>query len=114
MMFENIISNAIAYSHQGGTVRVACAPNGPDGAEVSIADEGIGIPEEKVPKIFQDYYRSQEAVKHNKSSTGLGLAVVRKIAQKHHLRIQVETELGHGTLFRIEFPQREITNALSH
>jgi two-component system phosphate regulon sensor histidine kinase PhoR len=110
MMFENIISNGIAYSHQGGIVKVKCGPNGDKGAEVSVEDQGIGIPKEKASKIFQDYYRTQEAVKHNKSSTGLGLAVVRRIAQKHRLRIQVETELGRGTTFRIEFPNRENVN----
>ncbi|MCP4454147.1 MAG: HAMP domain-containing histidine kinase [Planctomycetes bacterium] len=113
MMFENIISNGIAYSHEGGTVKVACGLNGDQGAEVSVEDQGIGIPEEKASKVFQDYYRTQEAVKHNKSSTGLGLAVVRRIAKKHRLRIQVETELGRGTTFRIEFPKTEIVNQLS-
>ncbi|NQV36276.1 MAG: HAMP domain-containing histidine kinase, partial [Phycisphaeraceae bacterium] len=113
MMFENIISNGIAYSHEGGTVKVACGPHGDHGAEVSVEDQGIGIPKEKASKIFQDYYRTQEAVKHNKSSTGLGLAVVRRIAKKHSLCIQVETELGRGTIFRIEFPKRENVNQLS-
>ena len=113
MMFENIISNGIAYSHEGGTVKVACGLNGDQGAEVSVEDQGIGIPEEKASKVFQDYYRTQEAVKHNKSSTGLGLAVVRRIAKKHRLRIQVETELGRGTTFRIEFPKTENVNQLS-
>jgi len=113
MMFENIISNGIAYSRQGGTISVTCGPSGDQGAQVSVQDQGIGIPKEKASKIFQDYYRTQEAVKHNKSSTGLGLAVVRRIAQKHHLRIQVETEPGHGTTFRIEFPKRENVNLSS-
>ncbi len=114
MMFENIISNGIAYSHEGGTVKVTCGPRGDHGAEVSVEDQGIGIPQDKASKIFQDYYRTQEAVKHNKSSTGLGLAVVRRIANKHSLRIQVETEPGRGTIFRIEFPQRENVNQLSN
>jgi len=113
MMFENIISNGIAYSKQGGTVKVTCGPSDSEGAQVSVQDQGIGIPQEKASKVFQDYYRTQEAVKHNKSSTGLGLAVVRRIAQKHHLRIQVATELGRGTTFRIKFPKRENVN-LSH
>lgn len=107
MMFENIIANGIAYSHEGGTVRVACGPCDGNRAEVSVEDQGIGIPPEKTSKIFEDYYRSKEAVRHNKTSTGLGLAVVRRIAQKHRLRVQVDTELGQGTTFRIEFPIRE-------
>ena len=107
MMFENLISNAIAYSHRGGTVKVTCGPSGTQGAEASVADQGIGIPQAKVPRIFEDYYRTQEAVTHNKSSTGLGLAVVRRIAQKHGLGIQVETEVEKGTTFRIQFPIRE-------
>ena len=113
MMFENIIANGIAYSHKGGTVKVTCGPGHDDRAEVSVQDQGIGIPPEKASKVFEDYYRTKEAVKHNKTSTGLGLAVVRRIAQKHRLRVQVETELGQGTTFRIEFPTRENVSLLT-
>ena len=104
MVFENLISNAVAYSHPGGSINIRCGPNEQGVAEVSIKDHGIGIPEDKVPKIFDDYYRTEEAVSHNKSSTGLGLAVVRRIAQKHGLEVVVETELAHGTTFRVAFP----------
>ena len=105
MMFENLISNAIAYSRKDGTVTVSCGPLQGYAAEVSVQDRGIGIPKDKLPRIFEDYYRTQEAVNHNKSSTGLGLAVVRRIAKNHGLRITVETELEQGTTFRIAFPE---------
>ncbi len=111
MIFENLISNAIAYSHQGGSVFVKCGLNGEKHVEVSVRDEGIGIPEPKLHKIFDDYYRAQEAVDHNKSSTGLGLAVVRRIALKRDLQITVESELGRGTMFRVVFPQRKTAEA---
>ena len=104
MMFENLISNAISYSHCDETVRICCRSTQDYAAEVSVQDQGIGIPEEKVSRIFEDYYRTQEAVSHNKSSTGLGLAVVRRIALKHNLRVVVKTELERGTTFIVSFP----------
>jgi signal transduction histidine kinase len=66
---------------------------------VAVADRGIGIPADKLPHIFEDYYRTDEAVRHNKQSSGLGLAIVRHVAQEHGIRIRVESRPGVGTTF---------------
>jgi len=104
MLFNNILGNAVAYSYEGGRVRVRCAPGGGGGAEVVIEDEGIGIPAEKLPHIFEEYYRTDEAVRHNKQSSGLGLAIVRHVAQTHGIRIRVESRQGAGTTFKVSLP----------
>jgi len=57
---------------------VSCQPKPSGGAIITVEDTGIGIPTTKLPQIFDDYYRTAEAVKHNKASTGLGLAIVRR------------------------------------
>jgi signal transduction histidine kinase len=104
MLFENLLSNAVAYSHPGGHICVRCGP-GPRGEPVvTIADDGIGIEPEKLPRIFEEYYRTQEAVRHNKESSGLGLAIVRAVAQRHRIGIRVESVPGRGTTFVLRLP----------
>jgi signal transduction histidine kinase len=99
MLFSNVIGNAVAYSHEGGRVQVRCDPDGDGGTKVVVADCGIGIPADKLPHIFEEYYRTDEAVRHNKQSSGLGLAIVRHVAQEYGIRIRVESRPGVGTTF---------------
>jgi signal transduction histidine kinase len=104
MLVENLVTNAVNYSHDGGEVTVICNP-GPAGApRLVVRDRGIGIPAEKLPRIFEDYFRTNEAVKHNKASTGLGLAIVRQAALAGKFGVQVESAVGEGTLFTVDFP----------
>jgi len=104
MLLTNIIANAVVYSTEGGIVRVRCGGTPAEGPVVTVEDEGIGIPAEKLPRIFDDYYRTEEAVKHNKDSTGLGLAIVRHVATSHRIRVRVESAPGHGTVVTLRFP----------
>lgn len=104
MLVTNIIANAVVYSREGGIVRVQCRQEPPAGPVVTVEDEGIGISAEKLPRIFDDYYRTEEAVRHNRDSTGLGLAIVRHVARSHGIRIQVESAPGCGTTFTLRFP----------
>jgi signal transduction histidine kinase len=104
MLVTNVISNAIVYSIEGGIVRVRCGGESTEGPVLTVEDEGIGIPPEKLPRIFDDYYRTEEAVRHNKDSTGLGLAIVRHVALSHGIRVRVESEPGRGTRFTLRFP----------
>ena len=103
MLFSNLLSNAVVYSHRGGWVEVRCAQG--NGAEplVTIEDHGIGIPGEKLPQIFDAYYRAEEAVRHHKESSGLGLAIVRHVAETHGIRVHVESAPGVGTKFTLRF-----------
>lgn len=104
MLLENLLSNAIFYSNEGGTVRLTCEPLKDGGALMTVDDEGIGIPEEKIPRIFEEYYRTQDAVRHHKNSTGLGLSIVHQVAKTHGLQVSVESAPGEGTKFYVRFP----------
>jgi signal transduction histidine kinase len=104
MMLSNLVSNAVNYSREGGRVDVECRPAQAGGAVVTIRDRGIGIRPEKLPHVFEEFYRADEAVRHNRESTGLGLAIVRQVAQSHGVRVRVESEAGAGTTFTLEFP----------
>lgn len=103
MLFSNLLSNAIVYSHPGGRVEVQCARPADGGPVVTIEDHGIGIPQHKLARIFDAYYRTDEAVRHYQESTGLGLAIVRHVAESHGIRIRVESEPGVGTKFTLWF-----------
>ena len=107
MLFVNIISNAVVYSQNGGGVNVQCAAAPGNGATVSVRDNGIGIPPEKLPHVFDEYYRTDEAAQHNKESTGLGLAIVRHVAEIHRIAVRVESSPNVGTQFTLRFPPSE-------
>lgn len=107
MFFENILFNAILYSHKGGQVKVYCGPRNGDNAVVTVEDHGIGIAGDKLPHIFDEYYRTDEAAKHNRGSTGLGLSIVEHISRTHGIRVLVESEPGKGTKFTMNFGRTE-------
>jgi len=104
MMVDNVLANAVAYSHDGQKVSVTCQPKSSGGAVVTVEDSGIGIPTTKLPQIFDDYYRTADAVKHNKASTGLGLAIVRQVAMAGMVGVRVESAPQQGTRFTLDFP----------
>lgn len=104
MVAANLLSNAVAYSREGGVVRVVCGAPPGEGPRLVVEDEGIGIAPEKLPRIFDDYYRTEEGVRHNKEATGLGLAIVRHVARSHGIQVRVESGAGRGTRVTLRFP----------
>ena len=104
MLFNNLLSNAINYSHDNSHIEISItSPNQSGHIEVAIRDFGIGIPEEKVPMIFDEYFKTMEAVKHNNAASGVGLAIVKKIAELHNIEISVESKTDQGTCFTLTF-----------
>jgi signal transduction histidine kinase len=108
MLFENVLTNAISYSYAGGTVDVRCQTGRAQSeAAVVVSDAGIGIAEDQLPHIFDEYFRTKEAHEHNRASSGIGLAIVKRVAQNHGLRLSVESMPKHGTTFSVYFPRPE-------
>lgn len=107
MLVDNLVVNAVTYSKDNGEVQVDCRAAGPGTATLVVRDHGIGIPREKLPRVFEDYYRTEEAVQHNRMSTGLGLAIVRQVAREARLGIQVESAPGWGTRFTVTIPEAQ-------
>ena len=112
MLFVNLLSNAVTYSREGGQVVARCLAIAADGPLVTVEDNGIGIAAEKLPRIFEEYYRTDEAAQHNRESTGLGLAIVKQVAHTYRIRICVESVPDVGTKFTLRFP-RTRKNALA-
>ena len=105
MLLDNLLSNAVSYSHEGGSIYVECDRPAGAGPTVTIEDHGIGIPEHKLPLIFNEYYRTDEAARFNKESTGLGLTIVKHIAQQYGIDLCVESRVDEGTKFVLQIPR---------
>ncbi|HEY8401805.1 MAG TPA: HAMP domain-containing sensor histidine kinase, partial [Cytophagaceae bacterium] len=95
----NLISNAIKYSGNGTRVEVKLYKTREDHFELVIRDEGIGIPGDKLPNIFERFYRVAEDRNKSIEGTGLGLSIVKSITDAHGFRISVESEINKGTVF---------------
>lgn len=104
MMLANVLDNAVQYSYPAGIVKVSSRQLADSSALVQIVDEGIGIREDVLGRIFEEYFRTKEAAQYNPRSTGLGLAIIKHIAQSHHIHLAVESQLGRGTSFIMTFP----------
>ena len=106
-LVSNLVSNAIKYSDPGGSVRATTAlvvEGGTPYVELRISDRGIGIADDEVGRLFEEFFRSERVEARKRPGTGLGLAVVDRVVRRHHGRIEVESELGEGTTFRVLLP----------
>ncbi len=104
MLIDNLLNNAVNYSYEGGCVSVACGRSGRTAACMTVRDRGIGIPADKLPHVFQDYYRTTAAARYHKASTGLGLAVVRLVATVLQATVRIESSPGWGTRVTLRLP----------
>ena len=105
-MLKNLMSNAVKYSPRGGRVRVAAAVAGdrPDTMELTVEDDGVGIPAEDLPRIFDRYVRIAHPETKAASGLGLGLHVVRSLAEALGGAVEVESLPGKGSRFRLLLP----------
>jgi signal transduction histidine kinase len=109
ILLENIITNAITYSHNNAAVEIVSAVNRRDqSATITITDHGIGIENKDLPNIFNEYFYSPRAALHNKATSGIGLSIVKIAAENNKLKIKVTSEPGSGTSFTIVFNNIEL------
>lgn len=101
-MLMNLIENAIKYSDEGDKVWVT-AQNIGDHVCVSVKDEGIGIAEEHLERLFERFYRVDKSRSQKAGGTGLGLSIVKHIAALFNADLKVESKVGEGTIFYITF-----------
>ena len=99
----NLIDNAIKYSPNNSNVEVRAHIIEKE-LEICIKDQGGGIAEEHLPRIFERFYRIDKARSRAIGGTGLGLAIVKHIAQVHEGHVSVESKLGQGSTFKIHLP----------
>ena len=103
---SNLVANAVAYSDAGSRVAVT-GKVGDGGVEISVIDQGIGIPEAEVQRIFERFYRVDPARHRSTGGTGLGLSIVKHVAATHGGDVRVWSAEGHGSTFTLTLPQHE-------
>jgi heavy metal sensor kinase len=99
----NLVDNAVKYSRPGGKVEIALVRERAT-ARLSVMDQGIGIPADEQRRVFDRFYRTDAARAHAKKGTGLGLSICKWIAEAHHGRIEVQSQVGEGSRFTVVLP----------
>jgi PAS domain S-box-containing protein len=102
-VLQNLVQNAIKYSPAGGTVRVSVEHQGA-AARVAVSDEGMGIPQAELPRLFQRFYRASNVEERQISGLGVGLYLVKELVTLHGGTVEVLSEEGRGSTFTITLP----------
>ena len=103
-VFMNLVSNAVKYTPTGGSVAVR-ARSEDDQIKAEVSDTGIGIPEEALSRIFEEFYRAKNAKSLEMEGTGLGLAIAKDVIEQHGGQVSVESVVGEGSTFYVTLPQ---------
>ena len=102
----NLVDNAVRFTPEGGEVAIeAHRHNG--SVEVTVADTGVGIPSEHLPRLFERFYRVDSARAREDGGTGIGLAIARSVVEAHGGHIKAESEQGQGSVFTFDLPVAE-------
>ncbi len=102
----NLIDNAVSYTQCGGEIRITASVKGGE-MKVDVSDNGIGIPPESLPRIFERFYRVDKARSREHGGTGLGLSIVKHIVDAHGGSVQVESKVGVGSTFSFVLPLKK-------
>lgn len=102
----NLLSNAIAYSQEEKTVNLSLEVED-NCIQITVQDEGVGIPAEELPRLFERFYRVDRARSRDSGGTGLGLAIVKHLVEAHHGSVHVQSELHVGSTFRVKLPIKQ-------
>jgi two-component system phosphate regulon sensor histidine kinase PhoR len=107
-VFENLIENALKYGASGGKVDISLSKvrsaDGPDQAVVAVRDYGPGIAVEHLPRLTERFYRVDVAGSRAQGGTGLGLALVKHILNRHRGRLSIDSKPGEGATFSVRLP----------
>lgn len=103
---QNLVSNAIKYNVDGGKVTIKIEDLS-DKVLISVIDTGTGIPQEDISKIFNRFYRVDKSrtKTRNRASNGLGLSIVKHLLESHNTKVEVESEIGKGSVFTFSLPK---------
>jgi len=105
--FGNLVSNAIRYTPAGGTIRLAWVEK-EDAVCFEVADSGIGIAPEHMPRLTERFYRVEKSRSRETGGTGLGLAIVKHVLLRHDGRLDIESEVGRGSTFSAWLPRSRL------
>jgi signal transduction histidine kinase/CheY-like chemotaxis protein len=106
-LIGNLIHNALKFTHGGGIVAVArrqISTTGAPGVSLEVWDSGVGVPEAELPRIFDEFYQVGNTERDRSQGLGMGLAIVRRLADLMGLKLQVQSRQGKGTVFKLWLP----------
>jgi signal transduction histidine kinase len=103
-VLSNLLGNAIKFTPRGGEVRVTLEPTN-EGAELRVADTGVGIKTAELPYVFERFYRGAQAHESRAAGSGLGLSIVRSIVEMHSGRVSISSMPGRGTEVAVDLPR---------
>lgn len=101
--FSNLVSNAIRYTPDGGSVSIYWERASDGGAQMRVVDSGPGIPAQHIPRITERFYRVSSSRSRDSGGTGLGLSIVKHVLSRHHARLDIQSTLGQGSTFACVF-----------
>jgi two-component system phosphate regulon sensor histidine kinase PhoR len=106
----NLVENAVKYTPERGRIAVSVTEQGPY-VVVEVSDNGIGIPADDIPRIFERFYRVDRSRSRDMGGTGLGLSIVKHVAQAHRGLVEVSSAPGAGSSFKLKIPVSTATGA---
>nr|WP_316638996.1 phosphate regulon sensor histidine kinase PhoR [uncultured Roseateles sp.] len=104
----NLVNNAVRYTPEGGQIDIAWAVHDDGSAELSVSDTGLGISREHIPRLTERFYRVDGSRSRETGGTGLGLSIVKHVAQRHGGELDIQSEPGKGSRFRLMFPAARV------
>jgi two-component system, OmpR family, phosphate regulon sensor histidine kinase PhoR len=105
----NLLGNAVRYTPEGGRIDVVSRVRDSDGCAVfEVRDNGIGVAREHLPRLTERFYRVDGSRSRDTGGTGLGLAIVKHVVQRHGGELEIESEPGKGSVFRLVFPAARV------
>jgi len=110
---SNLVNNAVRYTPEGGSIDVAWRWREGGGGELVVADTGVGIAREHLPRLTERFYRVDASRARDTGGTGLGLSIVKHVAQRHGGEIDIASEAGKGSTFRLVLPALRVRQQVS-
>jgi two-component system phosphate regulon sensor histidine kinase PhoR len=104
----NVVGNAVRYTPESGRITVGWSMRGDGRGVIEVRDSGIGIAPEHLPRLVERFYRVDTSRSRDTGGTGLGLSIVKHVLQRHGGELEIESELGRGSSFRLVFPAARV------
>ncbi|MFT3955279.1 MAG: phosphate regulon sensor histidine kinase PhoR [Piscinibacter sp.] len=108
---HNLVSNAVRYTPEGGRIDVSWAVLDDGRGELAVSDTGLGIAREHIPRLTERFYRVDGSRSRDTGGTGLGLSIVKHVVQRHGAELDIQSEPGKGSRFRLVFPAARVRGA---
>ena len=112
-VFSNLVINAVNYTPAGGEIHIRWYRDGDGGAVFEVEDNGVGIPAHHLPRLTERFYRVDVARSRESGGSGLGLAIVKHALQRSGGQLEIDSEVGRGSVFRARFPAERVVLARS-